>query len=226
MILFEQKPVTELFKEGFERSRGVRLKFFGAFFIFVVISGIVGAIAEAIFHAEAYMDAGEYANYVIASLFQELVPLPITIPLGAGLIMVALIYVREARFEMTALFNYYIYVWTLFFAAMLTNIAIVLGLVLLIIPGIYLGVAFMFVNILIVEQKIGFIDAIKKSYTLITRHWFYYFWFAILASLINIAGALALLVGLVFTLPTTLLAFILLYEQALQEEASILQQSA
>jgi len=221
MSTIQHERAIDVIKEGFALARGVRLKFLGAFFIFIVIAGIVGGITEAIFHAEAYSQAGEYVNYAVASVFQNLVTMPITLPLGAGLMMLALNYIRNESFEYTTLFNYYIYVWTLFFAAILTNALVMVGFMLLIIPGIYLAVCFMFVNLLIVDQHLGFIDAMKTSYMLVKRHWFFYFKFVLLASIINIAGAMALLIGLIFTLPATLIAFALLYEHALYEDQEI-----
>ena len=87
--------------------------------------------------------------------------------------------------------------------SLITGIFVFVGLILLIIPGIYLAVAYTFVPLFIVFGKMEFWDGMEFSRKLITKKWWNIFGFLILLMLINIAGTLAFFVGLLFTIPLT-----------------------
>ncbi|MBW4549740.1 MAG: DUF975 family protein [Aphanocapsa sp. GSE-SYN-MK-11-07L] len=93
----------------------------------------------------------------------------------------------------------------------LTGALLVLGLILLI-PAIYLGIAYTFSIPLIVDRKADFWSAMETSRKLITRHWFPFFGFSIVLGLINFAGVLACGVGALFTIPLTICAIAAAYE--------------
>ncbi|MGH9806506.1 MAG: hypothetical protein ACRD9W_04480 [Terriglobia bacterium] len=97
--------------------------------------------------------------------------------------------------------------WNFLGATILTGLAIVVGLVLLIVPGIIFMLMYMFAMFIVIDRGLGPIKAMKES-TRITRG---YKWqllgFVLVLTVINLAGALALLVGLLVTVPVTSLAF-------------------
>ncbi|MBC7537647.1 MAG: hypothetical protein H7281_02405 [Bacteriovorax sp.] len=94
-------------------------------------------------------------------------------------------------------------------AVVLMTIAIIIGYALLIIPGIYLSIALLFTTIVMVtEKKVG-IDALKRSMEIVDGKWWNVFMFCGFLFLLNIAGLLCLLVGLIVTIPLTI---ILLFE--------------
>jgi hypothetical protein len=86
------------------------------------------------------------------------------------------------------------------------------GLLLCVVPGIYLGVAWVFAVPLVMDKKLEFWDAMEVSRKVVTSQWWIVFALLLLASLLNIGGALACGIGLAVTLPITLLALIYAYE--------------
>lgn len=80
---------------------------------------------------------------------------------------------------------------------------ITLGLILLLIPGIYLAVSYMFASLLLLDRGRDFWPALEDSRRAVTPHWFGFFAFFLLLLLINLAGLLALGVGLVVSFPVT-----------------------
>lgn len=113
--------------------------------------------------------------------------------------------------------------------AIVNSIVLLLGFVLLIIPGIYLAVAYTFaLPILSITGK-DFWGAMEVSRKVISRNWFSFFGFLLLLLLLNFVGAICLLIGLFVTIPVTFCAIYLAFEdicevQSLDEFESKLDQ--
>lgn len=92
-----------------------------------------------------------------------------------------------------------------------TGILLFIG-ILLLIPAIYLGVAYTFSIPFVIDRRADFWSAMETSRKLITRHWFPFFGFSIVLFLINLAGFIACCVGLLLTAPLTVCAIAAAYE--------------
>ena len=86
------------------------------------------------------------------------------------------------------------------------------GLVLLILPGIYLAVGYAFVLPLVVDRKMPVWDAMELSRTTVHRQWFQTFGLLLAAGLLLVVSALAYGFGLVLTLPLCTAALMFAYE--------------
>ncbi len=75
------------------------------------------------------------------------------------------------------------------------------GLVLLVVPGIYLLVALSLSSTYFVTRKQDAVESIKASMRLITHHWWSMAGLFILVGMLNIAGAICFLIGLLISLP-------------------------
>jgi len=101
--------------------------------------------------------------------------------------------------------------WKFVGVSLLTAICILIGLVFLIVPGIILGILFMFVGYLVIEEKLGPIDAMKKSIALTKGNRIQLFLLSLAVLGINILGFLALLVGLFVSIPVSFLMMVHAY---------------
>jgi len=99
------------------------------------------------------------------------------------------------------------------------GIVVAIGFILLIIPGIIAAIALMFTPYLIVDRKLGPIEAMKESARMTKGHRWRLFLFGIVLGLLNIAGALALLVGLFVSIPVSALALVHVYRALEKKEA-------
>jgi hypothetical protein len=99
----------------------------------------------------------------------------------------------------------------LLLAGLLTSLFIAAGLVLLVVPGVYLAVAYLFTLPLIVDRGIDFWQAMELSRKTVTRRWFSFTGFALLLFLINLAGVLVVVVGLLVSVPVSFLAIAAAY---------------
>ena len=108
----------------------------------------------------------------------------------------------------------------LLIAQLIMGIFIVIGFFLLVIPGIYLAVAYSFVNMIIVFAGQDFWEAMENSRKIVSKQWFNFLAFHIVLGLINFLGALALGVGMLFTFPITMCAAYAAYQDILGTKPS------
>jgi hypothetical protein len=96
--------------------------------------------------------------------------------------------------------------------SIVSTIIIIIGFALILVPGIYLSVAFMLSLPLLLDKNLDFWPAMAMSRKIVTKKWFSFFGFAIVLTLINIAGGLLLGLGLLFTVPWTMCSIAAAYE--------------
>ena len=101
--------------------------------------------------------------------------------------------------------------WKYLGASILLALAVAIGFVLLIVPGIILGLMFMFTTFVVIERELGPIDAMSENHRLTRGHKWPLFGFVLLLLLINLLGLLALVVGLLVSIPVSTLAFVHAY---------------
>jgi uncharacterized membrane protein len=101
--------------------------------------------------------------------------------------------------------------WRYLGASILLSLAVAIGFVLLIVPGIIFGLMFMFATFIVIERELGPIDAMNESHRLTRGHKWQLFGFVLLLVLVNLLGLLALLVGIFVSIPVSTLAFVHAY---------------
>ena len=135
------------------------------------------------------------------------------IVLDIGLVKIALKLTADQKPELADLFNHYPLFWKYLGGAILSGLIILGGLILLIVPGIYFAVKLQFVTYLIIDQGLGPIDAIKKSWEITGGNFWNLFLFGLVIVLINVLGFLALVVGLLWAIPTAAIATAFVYHK-------------
>ncbi len=142
----------------------------------------------------------------------------ITIIVGLGLIKIGLSIYDKGKSSYGELLSQYNLIIPLFIAAILYTIAVGIGTLLFIIPGIVLGIKFFFFDYLIVDQKMGPLEALKESSYITNGAKWDFFLLSLLLFLINLLGALFFLIGLLVTIPTSYLAVIYVYRKLTEPE--------
>lgn len=98
-------------------------------------------------------------------------------------------------------------------ATILTAIIVVVGLILLIVPGVIAALMLLFVKFIVVDRKMGPIDAIKESARMTKGNRMTLFLLVLSIAVINIIGAILLLVPLLVTIPVSTLAMVYTYRK-------------
>jgi hypothetical protein len=87
-----------------------------------------------------------------------------------------------------------------------------IGLVLCVLPGIYLAVGYTFALPLIIDKKYDFWTAMEVSRRVVQRQWWTLFGLGLILFLLNVIGTLACVVGLIATAPISVAAMMYAYE--------------
>ena len=130
-----------------------------------------------------------------------------------GLITIALKFMDDKEPKFEDLFSFKPFFWKYLGAAILTGLVVCAGFILLLIPGIYWALKFQFFGYFVVEQGCDPVEAMRKSSRITKSVKWKLFGFGIVLAVINIVGAICLLVGLFVTIPTTLLAYSSVYRK-------------
>ncbi|MFO7878407.1 MAG: hypothetical protein ACQES0_03845 [Bacteroidota bacterium] len=187
-----EEKINKLIRDGYDFN--MSLYFDRGLKIFTSHLGhFVGyaAIYLAIFLFAGISGLGSIASLVVSG------------PLVAGFFIVANALVRGEKPNFEMFFQGFHIFLPLFLASLLVGIFTAVGTFLLIIPGIYLAVAYTFTVPFIVFLKYDFWDAMEASRKLITKNFWPFLGFLVIILLINFVGALILGIGLLFTLPAT-----------------------
>ena len=101
----------------------------------------------------------------------------------------------------------------------LVTLVVLIGLILLINPGIIAALALLFATYLVIDRGLGPIEAMKESLRITKGNRWKLFLLVLAIVLINIVGVLALVVGLLVSVPVSLLAVVHAY-RTLEHRAS------
>lgn len=98
-------------------------------------------------------------------------------------------------------------------ANLLIGLGMVVGLILLLVPGIWWIIASFFTLQNMVLKDVDSVGAIQTSMQQVKGRWWNIFGFALVIGLLNIAGALCFFVGLLVSIPVSALAVVIATEQ-------------
>ena len=196
--------IIEMIKVGFNRIEGVKGIFLAAFVVYVVVAIILQIILGIFFPSPPAPAQPNLLNQQIVTILSY----PVLMPLIVGIIMLAINYSRGENIEFKSIFNYYHLMGKLALASILIYIMTVIGFILLILPGIYLSIAYIFTLPLIADKGMDVWAAMELSRKVVTKHWFKVFGLFFLLSIIMALGALTLGIGLIWAVP---LMFVTLY---------------
>jgi uncharacterized membrane protein len=90
---------------------------------------------------------------------------------------------------------------------------VAIGFVFLIIPGIYLAITFGFFGYNIVDKEHGIMESIEQSAAITRAQKWDLFAFGVVLFFFNLAGAIALGIGLLITVPVSMIALAYVYRK-------------
>lgn len=131
--------------------------------------------------------------------------------LGAGLWRISLVAVRGGKPEFGMLFSGSDVFVSLVIVGVLRWLAVAVGLVLLIVPGIILVLGLQFASLFVVDQKIGPLDALTQSWEVTTGHKGNLFILMLAFLGIVLLGMAACCFGIFVALPIINLAIAIVY---------------
>jgi uncharacterized membrane protein len=185
----ESLPLGEYFKTGWGLFKQYPGGFVGFCLLNLLIQGLLNGITY----------VGAVASVAITS------------PLFMGNFIVSAKLLQGQTPEFRDFFAGFQYFLPLLLLSLISGLFIGIGILLLIIPGVYLAVAYLFASYLVVDRGLEFWPAMELSRRTIHPRWFGFFAFILLLVLLNLAGAVLLGVGLLVTIPLSFCAVTVAY---------------
>lgn len=132
------------------------------------------------------------------------------VSLGSIYIVLALVDGKKA--SIAEIFSQSHLFWKYLWASIVYGFAVVVGFILLIVPGVYMALKYGLYRYVIVDRpELSAMDALKESARLTDGIKWDLFVFSLALAGINILGFIALGIGLLYTIPVSAMAYVALY---------------
>lgn len=190
-------------KEALKRGWDLFTKHWVTLLLLGVMFVILGAIQE-MFDKDMYWFNPIAWIVMIASIIVQ-----ILVQIGATKLLLNIEDGREV--ELMSVFSHKNLFWKYIGASILCSVMIMVGLVLLIIPGLYLFSRFGFTLTALVDRNLGIKEAFKASSDMTEGMRLKVLGFVAVIILLNILGAIPFGLGLVISIPVTALAWMHVY---------------
>lgn len=132
---------------------------------------------------------------------------------GIGVIVISLKLVDGKKPELADIYKHYNLLLNYFLGSLIYGLVTVAGFILLIVPGIIWGIKYQYTTYLIIDKKMGPIEAFKKSGHLTKGVKIKLFWLGLAFIGITILGLLLIGLGLVIAWPVISLAGAYVYRK-------------
>ncbi|PSN17377.1 hypothetical protein C7271_18050 [filamentous cyanobacterium CCP5] len=182
----------------FSRGWEIFKQFAPGFIGYVILLGVIG-IVLGLLPAPLGNRGAEGGTGLLPFIYQVFIA-PV---LSAGFYIVAFQIARNRSPEFSDFFRGFNRYLPIFLVSLISGLLIVIGIILLIIPGIYLAVSYLFSLLLVIDKNMSFWNAMETSRRLVSKKWFSFFGLLIVLTLLNIAGAIVFGLGLLVTFPLT-----------------------
>ena len=135
----------------------------------------------------------------------------VTNPIDYGVLFAYLKAARNDKLEIRDMFEAFRNYWNAVLANLLVGAIVIVGLFLLIIPGIIFACKLAFTPFLVVDRRMTVIEAVKESWRMTNGHAWTVFLIGLLAIPISITGLICLVVGIIPAIMWITAAFSSLY---------------
>lgn len=172
----------------------------GFFVVFVLIIILLSAIPSSI---SATLDSNhnEGMGFIV-----KIISWVIQLTVSLGIINLVLRIYDKKKTSYSDLFSKFNIIIPYFIASFIYGAIVIVGLILLVVPGIIWAIKFQYFAYFMVDKNLGPIDALKASSKLTEGVRWNLFFLKLVIILINIVGFICLIVGLFITIPLGMLA--------------------
>ncbi|SDH93943.1 hypothetical protein SAMN05216588_10956 [Pseudomonas flavescens] len=202
--------IGALISEAWQLTKGTKGIIIGGFLAFYVVMFVATFIIGAVLGIFTVL-SDNIALIIIAQMVTTILASAVSYPFIAGLNMVGIRRAAGQPYGFNEIFSHFGRIVPLLVIALLMMLFIYLGMILLVIPGLYLAVAYMLAIPLVVERGLSPWQAMEASRKAITQHWFKVFGLFLLLGLILAISAIPLFIGLIWTIPLFVMSIGVLY---------------
>jgi len=211
--------IGAVLKEGWEKTSGAKLSIILSWvFYFLVIFAVL--ILSDLSRQFLLNENSMMSIQIIHSIGQQLVFNLIQAPILTGIFILGIKQSVGAMLESTSIFDNFEKMGALLVVTILISILIIIGFVLLILPGIYLFFAYFMPMQLVVDKGLSPWRAMEVSRRAITKRWFSFFFLSLILIFINIIALIPFGLGLIWSIPLTVVCYGIVYRNMFGVEAA------
>jgi uncharacterized membrane protein len=163
------------------------------------------------------MVTADLGNFVLVSLIFVLVNSVASVvtqgPLQTGFHLYCTKKLFNKRFDIGDLFKGFDFFLPAFVASLLIAVFVFAGTLLCIIPGLVVASMYKFTYLFILDKRMDFWPAMQASHEVVKNDYFGFTMFLLVMALINILGFLCCIVGLLVTIPVSVAAITIAYQE-------------
>lgn len=215
--MVEKLQIFSLVREGWELFKKNWRLALAVSIVLIVIQGLFSNFGYSI----------DSQGVESGSWLVSLVGYIVSIILGIGSIQIFLSLSRGGQTGIKELFTSV--TWDRLFsyvvASIIYGILVTIGFFLLIIPGFIVMAVLMPYVYLVVDKNLGPIDSLRKAREITKGNRWQVFGLVVVLGILNLVGLLALVVGLLVTLPVSMFAMVEMYRQLMGETGAVIQES-
>lgn len=200
--------IGAILKEAWQKTSGVKGPVWGAMFMAVMV---LLAMAVGV-RMLAAMFGGDGDNFALGMALQITSTVAIY-PIIAGVMMIGIRRSVELPVNWKMAFGYYSFLLPLVVSYLLVTVLTLVGFLLLLLPGIYLSLAYIMVMPLVVDKGMTPWQAMETSRKAIHKHWFKVFGLYFVMMLIILVSLVPLGLGLIWTMPMVIMVGAILYRE-------------
>jgi hypothetical protein len=200
--------ITAILREAWAKTSGSKGPVWAAsalaFLALIIVSTVATSVA-------AIIGSGAVANALAVA-----VQLTISValyPFMAGLVLIGIRRSVGLPFDFKTAFSCFTYILPIVIASLLVSLLSSIGFMLLVVPGIYLTVAYVMVIPLIIDQEMGPWQAMETSRKAVQQHWFKVFGLYALMTIICFFSVIPFGLGLIWTFPMFMVVGGILYRE-------------
>jgi len=202
--------------------KGFKLSCLIAFILYFIIAMFASFISTPIIFGLLAIGADEATAAIIGGVIQMVTSIVI-MPMFMGIHIMGMRHAEKKSVSAGSIFNYFGRAPAIFLCYLIMTIMIILGIFLLILPGIYLMIAYMFAMPLVVEKNMSAWRALEVSRKALTHKWFPMFGLLLLLGIINTLGMFTLFIAWIWTVPWSVLTMSMVYTNLFGAEPHTLE---
>lgn len=189
--------------DNYSKGWALAISGFWVFLAVVLVQFLLGFVSGTNADGDTALIVG-----LLAALWSIFIQAPINMSTNWVFLKAA----RKEKYRFSDMFSvFYRNYWNAVGAGVLVSLIVLVGFILLIVPGIIFAIRLSFTGLLIVDRKLDAIEAIKTSWRMTKGYSWAIFGMVILALLIAIAGFIVLFVGIFFSMMWINSAFAVLF---------------
>ncbi len=215
--------IGNVLSEAWRRTKGAKLTMNIALSIytFIILIGISFAFIPLFIEVSSGSNPeASFSSSIIIGYAIYFVVILLAIPMIAGLFIMGIKRATDQDISVGLMFRYYRKLIPMLLLVIVSGIFIEIGFLFLLIPGIYLSIAYCLATPLIADKNLSFWSAMETSRKAVTQKWFTVFGIIFLILIINIIASIPLGIGLIWSMPMSFIAMGIIYRNMFGVEST------